>query len=123
MKEKPEEPGDRTADNINPLTMKLRDLEYAWLKIGCSGRSTVIPVSQLAETRGTHAHLSEVLPKLRCRRCGQAPDVIELSNNQTHGASGVSPSRNSWAMDFTSRAGPRDPSAACVAIGEPRRLK
>ena len=71
---------------FNPLTMKLRDLDYAWLHIGCSGRSTVIPVSRLSETRGTHIHLAEVLPKLRCRQCGQAPDLIELSNSQTYGA-------------------------------------
>src|ERR1700731_261554 len=97
--------------------MKLRDLDYAWLQIGCSGRSTVIPVSRLAETRGTHIRLAELLPKLRCRQCGQAPDRISLTNNQTHGASGVPQNMNSWAIDFT-RAGPRNgtPCAIIAAL-------
>jgi len=105
---------------FNPLTMKLRDLDYGGLQIGCSGRSTVIPVSRLTETRGTHIHLAEVLPKLRCRQCGQAPDYIMLTDSQTYGASGVPPSRNSWTMDFTSRASARNAAAACIPVGTSR---
>ena len=101
----------------NPLSIELAELDSAWLRIGCSGRWTVIPVSRLAESRGTHTRLVEILPKLRCRRCGQAPDEIELTDDASFGASGRQNGARSWMMDFTGRAGPRDAAVACKRVG------
>ena len=66
---------------------------------------------------GTHRHLGEVLPKLRYRECGQAPAAIELTNSQTHGASGIPPSAKEWAIDLSRYAGPRRAEMACRPVG------
>ena len=72
----------------NPLSMKLRDLGEAWLSLRCTSRTTQIPMKMMAESYGTHRSLGEILPKLRCRQCGQAPERIELTDDPTRNASG-----------------------------------
>jgi hypothetical protein len=76
----------------NPLITKLRDLGDAWLSLKCTSRTT-----QLAERDGTHRSLGEILPKLRCRQCGQAPEKIELTDDPMRNASGKVRNTDAWA--------------------------
>jgi hypothetical protein len=97
--------------------MKLRDLGDAWLSLRCTSRTTQISVKSMAETHGTHRSLGEILPKLRCRQCGQAPGEIELTDDPTRNASGKTRNTEAWAIDLSRYAGPRDATRICKRVG------
>jgi hypothetical protein len=101
----------------NPLSMRLRELGEAWLGLRCTSRSTQIPMKMMAESYGTRRSLGEVLPKLRCRQCGQAPESIELTDDPTRNASGKVRNTEAWAIDLSRYAGPRDAAKACKQVG------
>jgi hypothetical protein len=65
-----------------------------------------------AERYGTDRRLSEKLPKLRRRQCGQAPERIELTDDPTRNASGKARNSDAWAIDLSRYAGPRGPAMA-----------
>jgi hypothetical protein len=101
----------------NPLSTKLCDLGEAWLSLRCTSRTTQIPMKAMAERHGTHRRLSEVLPKLRCRQCGQAPVKIELTDDPTRNALGKVRNTDAWAIDLSRYAGPRDAAKVCKQVG------
>jgi hypothetical protein len=83
------------------LSTKLRDLGEAWLSLRCTSRTTQIPMKMMAESYGTHQSLGEILPKLRCRQCGQAPERIELTDDPTRNACGKVRNVDAWAIDLS----------------------
>jgi hypothetical protein len=54
------------------------------------------PMKMTAESHGTHWCLGEILPKLRCRQCGQAPERIELTDDPTRNAPGKPRNVEAW---------------------------
>jgi hypothetical protein len=74
-------------------------------------------MKMMAESYGTHRSLGEILPKLRCRQCGQAPKEIELTDDPTRNASGKVRNTDAWAIDLSRYAGPRDAERICKQIG------
>jgi hypothetical protein len=54
------------------------------------------PMKMTAERYGTHRNFGEILPKLRCRQCGQAPEEIELTDDPTRNASGKVRNTEAW---------------------------
>jgi hypothetical protein len=71
----------------------------------------------MAERYGTDRRLSEILLKLRCRQCGQAPGKIELTDDPTRNASGKPSNMKAWGIDLSRYAGPRDTAKACRQVG------
>jgi hypothetical protein len=74
-------------------------------------------VKMMAESYGTHRSLGEILPKLRCRHCGQAPEAIELTDHPTRDAPGKARNTEAWAIDLSRYAGPRDATRICKRVG------
>jgi hypothetical protein len=101
----------------SPLSTKLRDLGDAWLTLRCTSRTTQISMKSMAESYGTHRTLGEILPKLRCRLCGQAPGEIELTDDPKRNASGKARNKEAWVIDLSRYAGPRDAAKACRRVG------
>jgi hypothetical protein len=71
----------------------------------------------MAERYGAHRSLGEILPKLRCRQCGQTPEKIELTDDPTRDASGKARNTDAWAIDLIRYAGPRDGAKVCKRVG------
>jgi hypothetical protein len=106
----------RTPAPTNPLSMKLRDLGDAWLSLKCTSRTTQIPMKAMAEHHGTDRRLGEILPKLRCRQCGRAPESIEFTDDPTRDAPGKARNTEAWAIDLSRYAGPRDAVRICKQV-------
>ena len=107
----------RSPAPTNTLSTKLRELGETWLSLRCTSSTTQIPMKMMAESYGTHRSLGEVLTKLRCRQCGQAPDRIELTDDSTRNASGKERNTGAWAIDLSQYAGPRDAAKFCKQVG------
>jgi len=73
-----------------PIEATMADLAGWWLSVRCScGWHVSLPFRFLAATRGWHTKLGAVLPRLRCKRCGNRPESVDLVDSPSAGASGV----------------------------------
>ena len=101
----------RSKDSANRvLTMVKAFLNDAW-------QDKKKPMKMMAESYGTHPSLGEILPKLRCRQCGQALETIELTDDPTRDAPGKVRNTDAWAIDLSRYAGPRDAARICKRVG------
>lgn len=59
----------------------LRDWPNHWLRVTCAcGRSSLIPVSMLAERHGPGARLTAITARLRCSTCRAKPATADLTD-------------------------------------------
>jgi hypothetical protein len=64
---------------------RLRDVTGWWLEIRCGcGATTAYPLRLMAGEQPRNPTLSEVLPRLRCKRCGERPTAARLIDNPGH---------------------------------------
>lgn len=63
------------------LLARLEELPGYWLRVRCGGcfRSTLYPCPLMAEDRGRHLRIADVLQRLRCRSCGAAPKAVSIT--------------------------------------------
>jgi hypothetical protein len=61
--------------------MRLAELASYWLDLRCDcGNVVRHPLRLLGQRVGEQRRLSDVLPRLRCRECGQRPARVMLLN-------------------------------------------
>ena len=73
-----------------PLDTALADLGAWWLHVRCGCRgSNYLPLGVLAAQKGWTMNLGELVPALRCDRCGEKPKEIALIDDPAAGARGT----------------------------------
>jgi hypothetical protein len=61
-----------------PLVARASDLAPWWLELRCCKGITYLPLRLLAEGGRGDAVLQDLLPRLRCRVCGDEPATVAL---------------------------------------------
>lgn len=72
-----------------PLDAKLSLLRGYRLEVRCRCKLSYVPLSMLADRSGGGLQLGEVLPRLKCRTCGERPSEVALVDDPAAGASGT----------------------------------
>lgn len=69
------------------LAARLGELPAYWLNVHCSGCEAIayLPCRLLAMQRGESLRLADVLPRLRCTQCRNAPASVALTDDATDG--------------------------------------
>jgi hypothetical protein len=62
----------------NPLGKRLDALEPCWLEVHCSCQIAYLPLPLMAKNHGGGLLLGDVLPRLRCSKCGGRPKFMAL---------------------------------------------
>ena len=81
-----------------PLSARLSDLALWWLELRCCKGTTYLPLRLLAEGGRGDAVLQDVLPRLRCRVCGDEPATIALVESAATGGPGGE--RRGWRIEL-----------------------
>jgi hypothetical protein len=68
------------------LNSALADLSATWLRLGCCGGTSYVPVRLLAGSARPRARLRGVLPRLRCQICNDTPRSAALVESPAGGA-------------------------------------
>jgi hypothetical protein len=79
-----------------PWSAGLAELSGLWLSVSCKcGAHTGLPFRYLAAAHGwkTHLIISDIIARLKCRKCGERPSSVELVEDPTTDAVGVPKSR------------------------------
>jgi hypothetical protein len=69
---------------------RLADLGGLWLNLsGCCRRTSLYPLTLMAQQQGGERLLGDVLPRLRCSACGHKPVrilLVDRADDSPHGA-------------------------------------
>jgi hypothetical protein len=88
----------------NPLNMPLWALPGTWLHIQCSHpahNGVIYPLKLLAEDYGHHHLLREMLPRFRCKSCGQRPAKAMLCETPYPSGKSTAGSAPGWRVPLT----------------------
>ena len=63
-----------------PLDVEIARMSNWWLRLTCACGDTHTPLRLLAAERGWRITLRRLVPKLRCKRCGERPASVLLED-------------------------------------------
>jgi hypothetical protein len=81
-----------------PLSARVSELAGCWLELRCCKGTTFYPLRMLAEAGRGNVELGDVLPRLRCRVCGDEPATVALV--ETAASSGPGGERQGWRVEL-----------------------
>jgi hypothetical protein len=79
------------------LSARVSELVPCWLELRCCKGTTYVPLKMLAQGR-CDPELQDVLPRLRCRKCGGAPASMALVEDAASG--GPNEQRRGWRIEL-----------------------
>ncbi len=85
----------------NPLNMPLWALPGTYLHLECGkvGHNiTFLPLSLLAKQHGSHHLLQDMLPRFRCKSCGDKPGVMALCEKPYSSCDGMAGFGVGWRV-------------------------
>jgi len=71
-----------------PLDAPLSLLAGYWLEARCPCKLTYLPLLQLSKRACPNVRLGELLPRLKCEKCGERPSELALVDDPGAGAPG-----------------------------------